>query len=126
MRAFARFTFSAVATVAGLAAGFAQAQQPVERGSGAVLRWMDRTNSETNDLEIGNASSGQIGSLRVELGECRYPQGNPSGDAFAFVTIHTEDDTLPFFSGWMIASSPALNALEHPRYDVWVLRCTVG
>ena len=27
------------------------------------------------------------------------------------------------FSGWMLASSPALNALEHPRYDVWVLRC---
>ncbi|MGB0800115.1 MAG: DUF2155 domain-containing protein, partial [Planktomarina sp.] len=25
--------------------------------------------------------------------------------------------------GWMVASSPALNALEHPRYDIWVLRC---
>jgi len=24
----------------------------------------------------------------------------------------------------MIASSPALNALDHPRYDVWVMRCT--
>jgi len=29
----------------------------------------------------------------------------------------------PVFKGWMIASSPALNALDHPRYDVWVLRC---
>ncbi len=27
------------------------------------------------------------------------------------------------FSGWMIASSPALNALDNPRYDVWLLRC---
>ena len=27
------------------------------------------------------------------------------------------------FSGWMLASSPALNALEHPVYDVWVLDC---
>tara|TARA_R110000787_G_scaffold186397_1_gene297933 strand:- start:23707 stop:23958 length:252 start_codon:yes stop_codon:yes gene_type:complete len=25
------------------------------------------------------------------------------------------------FTGWMFASSPALNALEHPVYDVWVL-----
>jgi hypothetical protein len=24
----------------------------------------------------------------------------------------------------MVASSPALSALEHPRYDVWVLRCS--
>ncbi|MCW8843320.1 MAG: DUF2155 domain-containing protein, partial [Rhodobacteraceae bacterium] len=29
----------------------------------------------------------------------------------------------PLFQGWMIASSPALSALDHPRYDVWVLRC---
>lgn len=27
------------------------------------------------------------------------------------------------FSGWMFASSPALNALEHPVYDVWVIDC---
>jgi len=27
------------------------------------------------------------------------------------------------FSGWMFASSPALNALEHPVYDIWVISC---
>lgn len=27
------------------------------------------------------------------------------------------------FSGWMFASSPALNPLEHPVYDVWVIGC---
>lgn len=27
------------------------------------------------------------------------------------------------FSGWMFASSPALNPLEHPVYDVWVIDC---
>lgn len=31
------------------------------------------------------------------------------------------DDML--FSGWMFASSPALNALQHPVYDVWVIDC---
>ena len=29
----------------------------------------------------------------------------------------------PVFSGWMFASSPALSAMEHPIYDVWVLSC---
>lgn len=126
MRGAALLRFMLVAACLCLTNHVAQAQQPVEVGTGAVLRWMDRTNSETSDIEITNAASGRIGSLRVELGECRYPQGNPSGDAFAFLTIHTDDDVRPVFSGWMIASSPALNALEHPRYDVWVLRCTVG
>lgn len=27
------------------------------------------------------------------------------------------------FAGWMFASSPALNPLEHPVYDVWVIDC---
>ena len=27
------------------------------------------------------------------------------------------------FVGWMFASSPALSAMEHPVYDVWVLDC---
>lgn len=27
------------------------------------------------------------------------------------------------FAGWMFESSPALNSLEHPVYDVWVIDC---
>ena len=27
------------------------------------------------------------------------------------------------FSGWMHASSPSLNGLQHPLYDVWVISC---
>ncbi|MEM1379301.1 MAG: DUF2155 domain-containing protein [Pseudomonadota bacterium] len=30
------------------------------------------------------------------------------------------------FKGWMFASSPALNALEHPTYDVWVISCKMA
>ena len=32
-------------------------------------------------------------------------------------------DGVNIFRGWMFASSPALNALEHPVYDVWVIDC---
>lgn len=37
------------------------------------------------------------------------------------VQIHV--DGRKIFSGWMFASSPALNPLEHPVYDVWVIDC---
>jgi len=101
----------------------ATAQEQVEVGTGVVLRWVDKITTETGDLEIANASAGRVGRMRIELGECRYPAGNPAGDAFAFLTVHPEDDAPPIFSGWMMASSPALNAVEHQRYDIWVLRC---
>ncbi len=29
------------------------------------------------------------------------------------------------FEGYLFASSPAINALDHPLYDVWVLECLV-
>ena len=30
------------------------------------------------------------------------------------------------FSGWMIASTPALSAMDHSRYDIWVMRCATS
>lgn len=39
------------------------------------------------------------------------------------MTAEDDDGDKTLFSGWMFASSPALNALEHPVYDVWVVDC---
>lgn len=103
----------------GASAGWAET---VSRGNGAVLRVLDKLTGDLQDVELADGDAAPMGRLQVELAECRYPEGNPSGDAYAFVTVRdTTGD--PVFSGWMIASSPALNALDHPRYDVWVIRC---
>lgn len=95
-------------------------------GSGAVLRVLDKINGEVMDLDLPNGTGGVAWRMQVELGECRYPVGNPAGDAFAFLTLRHEGSQEPLFRGWMIASAPALNALDHPRYDVWVIRCTTS
>lgn len=90
---------------------------------GAVLRGLDKVSGQIEDMEFRNGDTLNFGRLEVTLGECRYPKGNPSGDAYAYLVIRESDDLTPRFEGWMIASSPALNALDHARYDVWVLRC---
>lgn len=100
------------------------AQEPAAPGTGAVLRALDKITTEVRDLELANGAVAEFGSLTVELGECRYPEENPASDAYAFLSIRSIQSGQVLFSGWMLASSPALNALEHPRYDVWVLRCT--
>lgn len=101
----------------------ALAQEPVSLGTGAVLRGLDKVSGNVTDLELANGQAAEFGRLRIDMRECRYPEGNPASDAFAFLTIWEAGDATPVFSGWMIASSPALNALDHSRYDVWVLRC---
>lgn len=109
-----------------LALSPAAAQEPAERGTGAVLRGLDKINGEVEDVRLVNGAHVSLGRLQIRLTECRHPAGNPAGDAWAFLEITEEGRPEPVFRGWMIASSPALNPLDHTRYDIWVLRCTTS
>lgn len=102
-----------------------QAQQ-VSNASGGILRALDKTSGQTRDLEVPAGGMARMGSLEIVLKECRYPRGNPSGDAYAALEISEQGRQGALFSGWMVASAPALSALEHQRYDVWVIRCTTS
>ncbi|SER01359.1 DUF2155 domain-containing protein [Thalassovita taeanensis] len=113
----------AAALLLSLLAGTATLAEEVSVGRGAVLRGLDKVNAQTTDIELDTGGRAAFGRLRIELGECRYPQGNPAGDAYAYLMIHEEGVQIPIFQGWMMASSPALNALDDSRYDVWVIRC---
>jgi len=116
----------ALALIAALSLPAPLAAQDVVIGEGAVLRGLDKVTGDIEDKVLRNGEQAAFGRLTVTLAQCRYPEGNPSGDAFAYLEIReTRDDTLKF-EGWMIASSPALNALDHPRHDVWVMRCTTA
>lgn len=108
--------------VLALLGGTASAQQ-THTGQGAVLRALDKISSQTIELEVRSGESVQLGRLQIALGECRYPAGNPSGDAYAALEVSETGHVGTVFSGWMIASAPALNAMEHQRYDIWVMRC---
>ncbi len=99
------------------------AQQKVESGPGAMLRGLDKVSGQTLDVEIQSGQTEAVFGLDVALGDCRYPADNPTGDAFAYLTIWEQGKSEQLFDGWMIAASPALNALDHARYDVWVIRC---
>jgi len=112
-----------LAALIGAVAAPVQAQVQVASGQGAVLRGLDKLNGQTLDGELFSGGGRALMGLEVELADCRYPIDNPTGDAFAYLVIREEQSQEAMFAGWMIASSPALNALDHPRYDVWVLRC---
>lgn len=104
------------------AAGAAPAAD-VSRGQGALLRGLDKLSGKSSDLLVGVGETATLGRLEVRLGECRFPSGNPSADAYAQMTITDIVAHETVFSGWMIASSPAISALDHPRYDLWVISC---
>ncbi|SDD10351.1 DUF2155 domain-containing protein [Ruegeria marina] len=107
----------------GVLAGAASSQEAVSSGTGVVLRGLDKVSGQTQDFNVKTGDTAEIYGLDVALGDCRYPSENPTGDAYAYLTIWERNQRQALFDGWMIATSPALSALDHSRYDVWVIRC---
>lgn len=98
-------------------------QPATEQGTVATLRALDKLLGQPTDLELSMGQTVVFGRIAIRAAECRYPSGDPGGDAFVQLEVFDLEGSS-LFDGWMVASSPALNALEHSRYDVWVLRCT--
>ena len=105
--------------------GSPAAAQEFAEAQGGALRFLDKLTSETGDVTLDRGQSAKFGRLLVRLESCRYPVANPAADSEAYLTVVEETTGLELFSGWMLASSPALSALDHPRYDVWVLSCVL-
>ena len=97
--------------------------QNAAQAAAASLRFLDRTTGVLEEVKLGVGQAIEVGALRVTLLDCRYPVRAINRDAFAQLQVVDTNSETMVFEGWMVASSPALNALEYPRYDVWVLRC---
>ena len=100
--------------------------QDMATAPGAQLRILDKLTGAVQDVTLANDQSTTVGRVTVQVNECRYPADKQTAEAEAHLTVIDASATDPVFNGWMVASSPALSALDHPRYDVWVLRCDVG
>ncbi|KAB7615718.1 DUF2155 domain-containing protein [Amylibacter sp. SFDW26] len=120
IRAFV-FCLSSCLCLAGTA--WAQAQVATDNAGIAQLRALDTLTGAVTDIDATVGETHSYERLMITVQECRYPKGNPNGDAFALLTIKDIREEKPRFDAWMVASSPALSALEHPRYDVWLLKC---
>lgn len=120
-----------VATAATLAvasplAAYAQDTDPQASTEVAVLQGLDKVTAQISTFDAPLNAVVKFGTLDIVARACkkRPPEEPPESAVFLEVTdIKPDEDPTPLFSGWMFASSPALSALEHPVYDVWVIDC---
>jgi len=102
----------------------------------ATMRALDKISARFTDIEMKIDEPSVFGTLEVVVRTCatRPPEEPPETSAFvqiydygldgmAALQAGEEAEKERVFSGWMFASSPALNPLEHPVYDVWVIDC---
>ncbi len=111
----------------------AQPERSSRPGSVAILRGLDKVTARTRDFEAPVGEMVEFGVLGVTVQYCRKRPPEEPPEVFAFVQVDdrrtdgfgVEAEGERIFSGWMFASNPALNALEHPVYDVWVIDCKI-
>lgn len=101
-------------------------------GNVLVMRGLDKVTARTEDFEIRIGEEYRFGSLTILPRYCRKRPPEETPEIFVFVEIfdNRQDDNgiieeggTRVFSGWMFASNPALNPLEHAVYDVWPIDC---
>ena len=107
----------------------ADAGSPAAAGAGpvAILQGLDKTTARVTKFEAPVGQPVSFGTLKITVRDCRKrpPEQEPESAAYLDIDEILQDQGAPkhIFSGWMFASSPALNSLEDPVYDVWVLDC---
>ena len=96
------------------------------QGDTVVLQGLDKVTARVSTFEARIGETVRFGTLEIQPRFCdRAPPEEPPESA-AFLDIYEAragEQRIDLFHGWMFASSPALNSLEHPVYDVWVLDC---
>ena len=93
-----------------------------------TLRSLDKVSTRSTTFEIPVGKTVKFGgSLFIKVRACRKSAPIDDPESASFLQIWEKkpdaDKANWIFSGWMFASSPALSAMDHPVYDVWVLDC---
>lgn len=109
-----------------IAIGAGAQEMPSQPMPIAVLQGLDKITARIYTFEAPIDRTIGFGTLKVSAKVCRKrpPEYPPESAAYLEVVEEKPGDVpRQIFSGWMFASSPALNPLEHPVYDVWVIDC---
>ncbi|MBR1649400.1 MAG: DUF2155 domain-containing protein [Alphaproteobacteria bacterium] len=92
----------------------------------AVMQAMDKITGQVSLIEVPVNTAVEFGTFSIVVRECKTRTPEEAPENFAFVDVvdkNTPEGDVNIFKGWMISSSPALNPVAHPVYDIWLLKC---
>ena len=110
----------------------ASAQAANIPGSAIMMRALDKVTATTQDYTVKIGDTLEYGSLSIDAVHCEKRPPEELPETFAFLQIRdakldgkgqATEEAETVFSGWMFASRPALSALDHGVYDIWVIGC---
>lgn len=92
----------------------------------ARMQAMDKITGRVSEIDVPVGGLANFGTFSILVRKCvtKSPEEAPENTAFVDVVDNYQtDNPVNIFKGWMFSSTPALNAVEHPIYDIWLLKC---
>ena len=119
-----KFTYLIFVIIFVLFTKIALSSQWIE-GNKLVIQGLDKITARIQTFEVDVGKTHKFGVLDIFVERCVFSKPIFKPESLAFIRIKDNSDRLSEvkFNGWMFASSPALNALENPVYDVSILAC---
>ena len=99
-------------------------------GNVGIFQGLDKITARIKTFEIKVGMPKKFGVLDINLQKCVYSKPLDEPESIAYIKVLDKSDKYlltkdksSIFEGWIFASSPALNAMEHPVYDVSLISC---
>lgn len=92
----------------------------------ARMQAMDKITGMVRVIDVPINSEVKYGTFSIVVRACKTRPPEETPENFAFVDVvdnYKSENPVNIFRGWMISSSPSLNPVEHPIYDIWLLSC---
>ena len=88
---------------------------------------LDKITAKTSSIKLAIGDKKIFGSLEIQALKCQLSESSDTSDAVAYIQVKdlsAKDNNQVFlFNGWTFASSPTLQSIDHPIYDLWITSC---
>ena len=88
---------------------------------------LDKVTAKTSEIRLVIGEKEFFGPLEIKALKCQLSDANDTLDTVAYLQVKdlsTKNNNQVFlFNGWTFASSPTLQSIDHPIYDLWVTSC---
>ena len=92
----------------------------------ATFAGLDKITGRITQFDVYMNETVLFGALQITPRACytRPPSETQRTTVFIEVDqVSLRDSITRIFTGWMFADSPALNAVDHAVYDIWLIDC---
>ena len=91
------------------------------------IRALDKITAKTSSIRLAIGEKKFFGPLEIKGLKCQLSENNEFTDTVAYLqvkdTAAKHNNQVFLFNGWTFASSPTLQSIDHPIYDLWITSC---